>query len=264
MIHSGLVSITFRQRTPEEIVSLVARAGLEGIEWGGDVHVPHGDLVRASAVRRMTADAGLAVAAYGSYYRVGVSEAEGLRFEAVLETTVALGAPLIRVWAGNRGSAAADAAWWAQVVGDAQRIASLAEAAGIAVAFEYHRNTLTDTNESAVRLLAEVAHPNVHAYWQPPVGATTASCLEGLNGVSYCLAHLHVFHWLARGEAVERRPLAEGAQAWAQYLAAARATGRDHFALIEFVRNDAPEQFLADAQALKGWLSSVRASDGPA
>jgi len=262
MIFGGLVSITFRQLAPEEIVALVARAGLEGIEWGGDVHVPHGDLARAAAVRRMTADAGLAVAAYGSYYRVGVSEGEGLRFEAVLETAVALGAPLIRVWAGNRGSAAADGAWRARVVGEARRIAGLAQAAGIAVAFEYHRNTLTDTNESAGRLLAEAGHPNLRSYWQPPVGATTASCLEGLNGVSYCLAHLHVFHWLAQGEAIERRPLAEGADAWAQYLAVARATGRDHFALIEFVRGDAPEQFLADAQALKRWLSSVRAAAG--
>jgi hypothetical protein len=46
MIQTGLVSITFRQLSPPAIIDLVRQAGLEGIEWGGDVHVPHGDLGR--------------------------------------------------------------------------------------------------------------------------------------------------------------------------------------------------------------------------
>ena len=41
MIESGLVSITFRKLTVEKIIELVKEAGLQGIEWGGDVHVPH-------------------------------------------------------------------------------------------------------------------------------------------------------------------------------------------------------------------------------
>jgi len=104
MIHSGLVSITFRSLSPLEIIELVLKAGLKGIEWGADVHVPHGDLKRAREVRKLTADAGLSVAACGSYYRVGVSEAQGLAFENVLETAVALKAPTVRVWAGDKGS----------------------------------------------------------------------------------------------------------------------------------------------------------------
>ena len=44
IIKSGLVSITFRELNPLEIIRLVSKAGLDGIEWGGDVHVPHGDI----------------------------------------------------------------------------------------------------------------------------------------------------------------------------------------------------------------------------
>ena len=47
MIHTGLVSVTFRKLEPAEIVDLVKQAGLQGIEWGGDIHVPHGDIQRA-------------------------------------------------------------------------------------------------------------------------------------------------------------------------------------------------------------------------
>ena len=70
MLIPGLVSVTFRQLAPREIVQLAAAAGLRGIEWGGDIHVPHGDLQAARAVRDITAAAGLQVLAYGSYFRL--------------------------------------------------------------------------------------------------------------------------------------------------------------------------------------------------
>jgi sugar phosphate isomerase/epimerase len=41
MIHTALASVTFRHLTFEEIIELVRKAGLDGIEWGGDIHVPY-------------------------------------------------------------------------------------------------------------------------------------------------------------------------------------------------------------------------------
>ncbi|MEL7086971.1 MAG: hypothetical protein AAGL98_00775 [Planctomycetota bacterium] len=67
MILPGLVSVTFRKLTPTQICELAADAGLQGIEWGGDVHVPAGDVGAAKAVAALTRARGLAVAAYGSY-----------------------------------------------------------------------------------------------------------------------------------------------------------------------------------------------------
>src|SRR5690554_3364232 len=104
MITLGLVSISFRQLTPQQIVELVKKSGLKGIEWGGDKHVPHGDVDIATKVRRLTEQAGLEVAAYGSYYRAGVSEKDGLSFDKVLDCAVILGTKKIRVWAGNKDS----------------------------------------------------------------------------------------------------------------------------------------------------------------
>jgi 3-dehydroshikimate dehydratase len=63
MFKTGLVSITFRRHSPEQIIAWVKQAGLDGIEWGGDIHVPHGNVTRASEVRAMTIDSGLTVAA---------------------------------------------------------------------------------------------------------------------------------------------------------------------------------------------------------
>ncbi|MCX7868671.1 MAG: hypothetical protein N2322_01855, partial [Terrimicrobiaceae bacterium] len=109
----GLVSISFRQLAPAEIVRLCTRAGLGLVEWGGDVHVPHGNLEAAKSVRRLTADAGLHTAAYGSYLRLGQPEPS---LEAVLDTAAELGAPVVRVWAGSKGSAEATPEDWSRVV----------------------------------------------------------------------------------------------------------------------------------------------------
>jgi len=62
MFKTGLVSITFRKLNTDEIIDLVQRSGLEGIEWGGDVHVPHGNIDNAQEVGRKTREAGINVA----------------------------------------------------------------------------------------------------------------------------------------------------------------------------------------------------------
>jgi len=259
MLQPGLVSITFRNLSPAEITALVAQAGLQGIEWGGDVHVPHGDIARAGEVHRLTEDAGLTVAAYGSYYRVGHSEEEGLPFERVLETATALGAPTIRVWAGKRGSADADAAYRQAIIADAQRISDLAAAAGVAVSYEYHGGTLTDTPASALDLLEQGSHPNLKTLWQPLHWQGNDDSLRlnvmSLEQVLPWLTNVHAYHWVTNSSGVrERLPLAAGKADWHEYLWRVAASGRDHWVLLEFVREDAPEAFLQDAATLRQWL----------
>jgi 3-dehydroshikimate dehydratase len=252
MIIPGLVSVTFRSLSPAEIVRIVRESGLRGIEWGGDVHVPHGDLARAGEVARMTRDAGLGAAAYGSYFRLGKSEAEGLSFPRVLETAVALGAPSIRVWAGTKGSADADDAYRRAITEESHRIAAMAAAAGVVVAYEYHGGTLTDTKASTAALLSAVPHPNLMTLWQPAVGIDVDEREAALVDVLPRLLNVHVFQWRDR----LRLPLREGASEWARYLAKVRSTGRDHYALLEFVRNESVEQLREDAVVLREWVEA--------
>jgi sugar phosphate isomerase/epimerase len=257
MLHTGLVSITFRKLTPARIIELVVQAGLEGIEWGGDVHVPHGDLAIARQVRKMTEAAGLKVAAYGSYYRAGILLNEGIPFESVIETAVELGAPVIRVWAGNKGSAAMAAPERLAVVTALKTMGAQAARAGKWVALEYHAQTLTDTNESALDLMREVNHPNVRLYWQPYAREAFDYCLEGLKACLPLVTHIHIFSWQYAGEVIQRLPLADGDVRWAEYLKVIRSSGRDHFVMIEFVKDDREAQFLADAAALKSWVDAA-------
>ncbi|HEY0258189.1 MAG TPA: hypothetical protein VGC39_12150 [Candidatus Methylacidiphilales bacterium] len=61
MFNLGLVSVSFRSLNPEEVIPLVQQAGFQSIEWGGDIHVPAGDVQQAQIVGRQTSEAGLHV-----------------------------------------------------------------------------------------------------------------------------------------------------------------------------------------------------------
>ncbi|OGV46585.1 MAG: hypothetical protein A2017_17335 [Lentisphaerae bacterium GWF2_44_16] len=254
MIKGGLVSISFRELKPEEIIELLLKAKLDCVEWGGDVHVPHGDLRRARELRRMGADAGISVSSYGSYYKAGESENTGLHFEAVLGSALELGAPVIRVWAGIKASAVATLTYREEVISNLMEISASAEKFKIKVSLEFHGNTLTDTNESAVQLMKEVSHENLSLYWQPPVGKSFEYRLEGLKSVLPYLSHLHVYHWLTNDGKHDRRPLEEGGTEWVEYLKLAETAKGDRCALLEFVRDNSKEAFLKDAATLKKWL----------
>ncbi|MCK2241163.1 MULTISPECIES: sugar phosphate isomerase/epimerase [unclassified Crossiella] len=252
MIVPGLVSVTFRQLGVPEVVRLTAAAGLEAIEWGGDVHVPAGDLAAAETARELTAAAGLTVAAYGSYYRAGHSDPADL--DPVVRTAAALGAPLIRVWAGMLGSAEATPAQRACTVQALRRAGEAAAGHGMRIALEYHRNTLTDTLASATALFAEVDRAEVVPYWQPAGGQPGAVALTEVRALLPELVTTHVFSW-GPGGGKDRLPLAERADLWQPVLAELAADGRDRFALVEFVPEDSPAIFLRDAATLRDWLT---------
>ncbi|HTJ78309.1 MAG TPA: TIM barrel protein [Rariglobus sp.] len=257
MIRPGLVSVTFRKLAPAEIVALVKQAGLKGIEWTGDVHVPPGDLGRAREVREITQENGLSVVSYGSYYRVGQSESAGLPFERVLETAVELGAPSIRVWPGSAGSETTSEEGRWKIIHELRRIADLASRALVGVSLEFHGGTLTDTNESASKLMVEVDHSNILLNWQPHNGEETAECVRGLGEVLPRVGNVHVFHWWPTAE--ERQPLAEGVKRWAKFWPLLRQAPGDRFALLKFVKCDEPAAFLSDAATLLQWLEKAQA-----
>ena len=250
---TGLVSVTFRKLGTDEIIALTRGSGLQSIEWGGDVHVPPGDLRKAREVGVMTRGEGLEVAAYGSYYKLGMSEEAPPPFDGVLETAVALGAPIIRVWAGNEGSEKAGRGR-DKVLRDALRTAELAAAAGVKIALEFHGGTLNDTPEGARLLWKELDHPGLCSLWQPLISLSESENDEALEAVLPRLSHVHVFHWLPNHE---RRPLAEGSVQWSRWLKTILIHRKETPLLLEFVAGDNPENLPVEAAALRSILAAI-------
>jgi sugar phosphate isomerase/epimerase len=250
MIKSGLVSVSFRNKEVDEIISLIKKANLSCIEWGGDVHVPHGDTNKAKEVYQKTIDAGLIVAAYGSYYKAGESEESGLSFERVLSSAKELHAPTIRVWAGNRDSKDADLNYREKVVNDLLRIANISEKENISISLEYHVHTLTDSDESTKKLMEDAKDKNILFYWQPPVNLSVEECKKGLKTVLPRLSNVHVYHWTYENGEYIRFPLIDGYANWSEYFRIIKEFKKDHFAMLEFIKNDSEEQLIEDAKIL--------------
>lgn len=247
MIQKGLVSVSFRNLSPEDIVALAKCTHLSAIEWGGDIHVPAGDLKVAEKVRKLTEDAGLIVASYGSYYRAGDNENPKEAFAPVLETAVALGAPVIRVWAGSKWSWRADEAYVEKVVSDTQIICDMAKEYGIDIAYEYHGWTLTDTRFSAVDTVKMVKRDNMYLYWQPNYTLSEEDNMLALRMVLPYLKHVHCFYW-DPNEA--KFPLIDGKNIWAKFAEVIKHDENDHAVMLEFFKDNKEEQCKEDAKVL--------------
>lgn len=250
MFYTGMVSVTFRGFDIAGIVDAASRAGLDGIEWGGDVHVPHGNLDAARRAAALCADTGLRCFSYGSYYRAGKNTDR----TAVIETALALGAPNIRIWTGTRGSAETSTSEREAVISDIADFAAEAKKAGLTVSFEWHGGTLTDDPSSAMRLLDELGNPpNVFLYWQPNQFKSLDYNLDALRLASPSLLHVHVFNW----EGSKKYPLRNDGGVWRQYLDVIRtssAPGSKHGLFLEFSPDDTLDAFLDDADYLKSLL----------
>lgn len=279
MFKTGLVSATFRKLGADRIVDLCQEARLDGIEWGGDIHVPHGNMDTALDVKFMTDDASLDVISYGSYYRLG-------KFRGVLPSGImppgkltpgmnpdsdlyddsgswsdvvlcaeALGAPNIRVWAGNKGSlqsTEAERNFWIQ---NARMIAEILADSDINLSFEYHGGTLTDTSESAVNLIRSIDCPNAKLYWQPNQFISHGENLKELEKVLPYLSNVHVFAW----EGNIKFPLKHHRRRWLDYLEKISLYDEklSHSLLLEFVKDDSEDQFISDSEELHNILSRL-------
>ena len=253
-LRAGLCSVTFRNLSPARVLDVAAAAHLAVIEWGADVHVPAGELTQAAAVAAATTAAGLTVPSYGSYLRLGAADTHEI--DMVVDTTEALGAHRIRVWAGLVGSGQATPEQIGRVVADARALAESAIDHGLTIGLEFHGGTFTDTAQATIELLERIDRPAViGTYWQPPQGVSDDDALAGLALVAEHVVAVHAFAWWP---ADQRHPLAYRASLWSKAAALLldRSAATDY--LLEFVVDDDPQELEVDAHTLRDILSRAR------
>ena len=246
MFKTGIVSVTFREKSIDEIIRLCAENGLSGIEVGSDIHAPCGNIEECLRIGRLARENGVEVVSYGSYYKLG----QGGDMEMHIKCAKALGARNVRVWAGVKGSLDTTEDEREAVTKEAVRFASLAEHAGMTVSLEYHVRTLTDSWESALRLVYDVNSPALKLYWQPNQYKSDEYNLLSLKKVLPYVTNIHVFAWTAPEGEVVRHPLSEHGDIWKRYLDILSSDGCDRYLLLEFVMDDSVTQLVSDAEFL--------------
>lgn len=152
MIVPGLVSATFKTKETKEVISLARKAKLEAIEWSEKHHLPIGDLAFAKSVGEQTLSEGLRIAGYGSYYRLG----QNMDIRPSIETALALGTNSVRIWAGSKPSSLLTKEEREELTSELERSVEIAKEYNVVLKLEWHKNTLTDENKSALELLKAI------------------------------------------------------------------------------------------------------------
>lgn len=244
----GLVSVSFRPHTPEDILKAMQCAGLNYIEWGGDVHAPADDMEKVVQLPALQKEYGVACSSYGSYFRIGVSPLEEL--PPVVAAAKALGTNIIRLWAGNEGSAAYTGQKKEAFFSECHKIAKIGAENDVIFCLECHNWTYTDTKETALELMTAIDSPHFRMYWQPNQFKSIEENIAYAKLLAPYTEHIHVFNW--KGE--QKMPLCEAIDVWKQYLS---AFDTNKTLLLEFMPDGDIRSLEREAAALRKIVEGV-------
>ena len=251
MKNLGLVSVSFRNLSCEEIVKLCIENGLTSVEWGGDIHIPAGDIAAAEEAFALCQKSNIEIAAYGSYYRVCKNETVNPPWEKVVETAAALHAPIIRVWICEHGSEEVSDDEFQRAVKECREICDIAQKQNITVCCECHPNTLTDNYIYTVKLLKQVDRPNFKLYWQPNQHKSIEYNLEAIRSMKDYTLNVHTFYW----EGINKLSLSCGVSIWKKYLEAlGDVTPRF---LLEFMPNGLTAEIPGEIKAFNEIVNGI-------
>lgn len=161
-IKTGVASVTFRNKTVSEVVEIAKKAGVEYIEWGGDVHVrtPE-DAVEA---KRICDENGVKICSYGSYYRVGCRDEK--KWKEICIIASVLGASSVRVWLGSKNSEDTSEDEYSVLLDDLKSMCAAAEKYSLLVCPECHDNTFNNNTDAFLKIRNELNADNFRTYFQ--------------------------------------------------------------------------------------------------
>ncbi len=240
----GLTSITFRKSAVKEVFEYAKNAGVEGIEWGVcENHMEILSSEKAQTINALSNEYGIKTISLGSYCYMTDSD----EIIKTVETAHLINAPIIRVWAGKKGSADCSREEYDTIINNTVMMAECAKKYGIGIGFEYHRATLTDTAESAVKLIKDVNMDNVGLYWQPNAEIPLEKNLNNFNIVKpYLIGNLHIHNYTSAGGYM---PLSDIKECLVSYYSDIKS--KDYNVIIEFTKDNSPESLIGDADVLK-------------
>lgn len=235
----GLVSVSFRQHTPEEILQAMKKCGLSVIEWGSDVHCP---TERAAEIAALQEKYGIACCSYGTYFKLDTTPLEEL--QPHIDAAKTLGTDILRLWCGNKNSEDYTEEEKVQLFSHCRAAAAIAEQNGVTLCMECHNNTYTNRKEAALELMQEVNSESFRMYWQPNQYRTEEENIAYATLLAPYTVNIHVFNWKGK----EKYPLRQAKNIWHRYLSCFEG---EKTLLLEFMPDGKLETLETEAVALR-------------
>lgn len=158
----GLASVTFRNKSIEDVVSIAAKGGVEYIEWGADVHVKNEDDARKA--KQLCDEKNIKISSYGSYYTVGKNDKD--EWEMICRTASLMSASSVRVWLGNKDSQITDENEYLNILSDAKSMCETAEKYNLIICPECHDNTYNNDTDAFLKIRHDIDKDNFRTYFQ--------------------------------------------------------------------------------------------------
>lgn len=239
MYKLGLVSVSFRNHTPEEILTAMKKCGLYCIEWGSDIHCPP---ERAEEIAAMQGKYGITCCAYGTYFRLGVTPMEEL--QGYIDGAKTLGTNILRLWCSNKNSEDHTEEEKKQLFFLCKAAATIAEQNAVILCMECHNNTYTNKKEAALELMQAVNSESFRMYWQPNQYRTEEENIAYATLLAPYTVNIHVFNWKGK----EKYPLRQAKDIWRRYLSCFEG---EKTLLLEFMPDGKLETLETEAAALR-------------
>lgn len=245
MLIPAMSSLTFRNKSIEQVIALAQATGLAAIEWGSDIHVPPMDEGAILRARRGCEAAGIAISDYATFYSPFKYEDYLGEFERIAVTCNMLGTKAARVWIGDRKRCFYPDDIYLQLVDRMGKIADAAKAHGLTLILEMFDRTVCDSGTNLRRFLDDLSKDNVKATWRP--------LTEEFERNRFDLFEVQDNLALARlSDRKNGQPLSfrKGVFRLNGYLYMSSLSKTDVFCIVEDFRDDNATCFIEDARFL--------------
>lgn len=158
----GVASVTFRNKTVNQVVEIAKNSGIEFIEWGGDIHVK--TIEDAKLAKKLCDKNNIKISSYGSYYRTGSSDK--VEWEDVCRIASEMGASSVRIWLGNKDSEIFTESEYKELLEEMKFLCSKAEEYNLLVCPECHDNTFNNNTDAILKLKNDLNCDNFKTYFQ--------------------------------------------------------------------------------------------------
>lgn len=184
----------FKSEEMEKAISHLGKLGYDGVEvW--DQYLKITDINRLNELLKSSS---LSVAQLCPYFDFTDSKEkwqESLKTaQSYIEYAKILDARLIRVFTGHIGSSEATDIIWQQAVEGLRTICLKGKEMGISFALETHPGSLMDSTPSTLRLLKDVACPNLGVNLQVPLDNEDA--YQSAETLGKHVIHIHAHNWI--------------------------------------------------------------------
>ncbi len=239
----GLCSVTFRKKSAEEVVEIAKKAGIDYIEWGGDIHVKTTE--EARIVKSICDNEGIKISSYGSYFNS--AEYDEAQWTEICEIASIMGASSVRIWLGKKDSEETGDVEYNTLLENTKKMCDIAKKYSLLVCPECHDNTFNNNTDAFLRIQRDLQADNFRTYFQSRYCRMEYD-LDRIDRTFDFIENVHVSY---RDLKKEQKFKQKDKYYIDKLLAKLESKGFDGIVMVEFVDFDSEAVLYKDVEKLR-------------